>query len=104
MANEALTESQEKYVFPVHGCLFFGVPHKGAELAETASAVLTWLSKVFNVNKHNVHDLKPKSERLARSSFEFGELRSNFSLPVMSFYETRNMSHTLGMVSAGGFR
>ena len=106
MANEALIDqldpnsvSQGKYVFPVQGCLFFGVPHKGAKIAGLASGLLTGLNKVFNVNKNNVYDLKPKSERLARISSEFEATQRALEFPVLSFYENKAMSHTIGIVS-----
>lgn len=105
MANEAVSDSvdpqsksQGKYVFPVKGCLFFGVPHKGAKIANLASGILTGLNKVFNVNKHNVHDLTPKSERLARISREFEETHAYLKFPVMSFYETRTLNYAVGQV------
>ncbi|KAL9609317.1 MAG: hypothetical protein Q9167_005904 [Letrouitia subvulpina] len=105
MANEALTNSldpsstsQGKYIFPVKGCLFFGVPHKGASIAKVATAFLKWFSKAFNINNHNVRDLEPKSERLARVSSEFATTQSNLEIPVMSFYETLALNHTVGLI------
>ena len=107
MANEAIIDqldpnsvSQGKYVFPVQGCLFFGVPHKGAKIASYASGLLTGLNKVFNVHKSHVHDLQPKSERLARIYSEFEETQRQLNFPVLSFYENKALSHTIGTVSA----
>ncbi len=111
MANEAIIDqldpnsvSQGKYVFPVQGCLFFGVPHKGAKIASYASALLTGLNTVFNVSTKKVHDLQPKSERLARISSEFEATQAQLNFPVLSFYENKALSHTIGLVSANSSR
>ena len=79
--------------------MFFGVPHKGAEIADTASKFLSILAHVFNVNKNNVKDLKTKSQRFANISSEFGSVQSTQNIPVISFYETVEYNHTLGIVS-----
>lgn len=111
MANEAIIDqldpnsvSQGKYVFPVQGCLFFGVPHKGAKIAGLASGLLTGLNKVFNVNKNNVYDLQPKSQRLACISSEFEATQGQLNFPVLSFYENKSLSHTIGLVSTNPVR
>ena len=106
LANKAMQQtfsvsspSQRKYIFPVKGCLFFGVPHKGAEIADTASGFLSILSKVFNVNKNNVQDLRAQSQRLANISSEFRMVQEQLEIPIFSFYETVEYSRTLGLVS-----
>lgn len=91
--------SQRPSIFPVKGCMFFGVPHKGAEVADTASKFLSVLGPVFNVNKNNIRDLKPKSQRLANISGEFRSIQSSRNIPVLSFYEAARYNHTLGLVS-----
>ena len=106
LANETMTtaidpkpHSQRPAIFPVKGCMFFGVPHKGAEIADKASKFLSVLAPVFNVNKNNVKDLKPKSQRFANISSEFRGVQSTYNVPVISFYETVEYNHALGIVS-----
>ena len=110
MANEAIARtlnedspSQGKYIFPVKGCLFFGVPHRGTDVADTASKFLNALSKVFNVNRNNISDLRAKSQRLANVSSEFRRVQFELDIQVMSFYETVEYNRTLGLVSASRF-
>ena len=79
--------------------MFFGVPHKGAEIADKASKFLSILAHVFNVNKNNVKDLEPKSQRFANISSEFRSVQSTQNIPVISFYETVEYNRTLGVVS-----
>ena len=79
--------------------MFFGVPHKGAEIADKASKFLSILAHVFNVNKNNVKDLEPKSQRFVNFSSEFRSVQSEQNIPVISFYETVEYNHTLGTVS-----
>ena len=86
--------------FPVKGCMFFGVPHSGADIASTASKFLSALSLVFNVNKNNVRDLEAKSTRFANISSTFGMVREEHGIPVISFYETVKYSRALGIVSS----
>ncbi len=90
---------QGHYVFPVKGCLFFGVPHKGADIADKASGFLSAFSHLLNVNKNNIKDLKPKSQRFANISSEFRSVQSEHNIPVISFYETVRYNHTVGLVS-----
>ena len=106
LANEAMTtaidpesHSQRSAIFPVKGCMFFGVPHKGADIADKASKFLSILAPVFNVNKNNVIDLQPKSQRFANISSEFGSVQSTNNIPVISFYETEKYNRALGVVS-----
>lgn len=80
--------SQGHYIFPVQGCMFFGVPHIGAEIADKASGFLSLLSHVFDVNTKNIGDLKSKSHTFANISSQFRTVQSEHSIPVMSFYET----------------
>lgn len=79
--------------------MFFGVPHKGADIADIASRILSGLGRVFNVNSNNIQDLKPKSQRFANTSSEFRSIQSQHSIPVISFFETVKYSHALGLVS-----
>lgn len=110
LGNEAMigtyapdSPSQRPSIFPVKGCMFFGVPHKGAEVAHTASGFLSMLAPVFNVNKNNIKDLEPKSQRFANISSEFRGVQSSRNIPVISFYETVKYNHTLGLVSYKSF-
>lgn len=91
--------SQGRYIFPVRGCMFFGVPHKGAEIATKASKFLSLLGHVFNVNRNNVQDLEPKSQRFANISSEFRSVQSEHNIPVYSFYETVKYNQAIGLVS-----
>lgn len=91
--------SQGRYIFPVKGCVFFGVPHNGANIAAKASKFLSLLGHVFNVNKNNVQDLEPKSQRFVNISSEFRSVQSEHNIPVVSFYETVRYNHTVGFVS-----
>lgn len=79
--------------------MFFGVPHKGSDIADKASTFLSILARVFNVNKHNVEDLETKSQRFANISSAFGSVQSGQNIPVISFYETVKYNHALGVVS-----
>lgn len=106
LADEAMKQtfdpespSPGRYVFPVEGCMFFGVPHKGADIADMALRFLSVLSHVFNLNKNNVRDLKPKSQRFANISSEFRNVQSDHNIPVFSFFETVKYNHTFGLVS-----
>lgn len=78
--------------------MFFGVPNRGAELAGTASSILTLLSNVFNVNRNVVHDLESKSQRLANLASEFRQIRKEHNIPVICFFETVTYNNTLGLV------
>ena len=80
--------TQGRYLFPVKGCLFFGVPHKGANIADKALGFLNVLSLAFNVNKSNIKDLKSKSQRFANISSEFRAVQTEQDFPVISFFET----------------
>lgn len=95
LANKAIiqagdpdSQSKGQYIFPVKGCMFFGVPHRGAEIADKAFGFLSVLSHLFNVNKHNVRDLKSKSQEFASISSQFRIVQSEHNIPVMSFFET----------------
>ena len=78
--------------------MFFGVPNRGADIARTASSILTLLNTVFNVNRNVVHDLESKSQQLANLASEFRQIRKEHNIPVISFYETVTYS-TVGLVS-----
>ena len=100
---DADPSSQRRSIFPVKGCMFFGVPHRGADVASTASKFLSVLGHVMNVNTNNIKDLKPKSQRFANISSQFRTVRSEHAIPVISFFETVKYNHTLGLVSRTSF-
>ena len=106
LANTAIAMSTptQEYNFPVKGCMFFGVPNRGTEMADTASSILKVLNTVFNVNRNVVHDLENKSQRLANISMEFRTIRHTHSIPVISFFETVRYNYALGVVSHAPFR
>lgn len=79
--------------------MFFGVPNRGTERADTASSILKVLNTVFNVNRNVVRDLEYKSQRLANISMEFRTIRHTHSIPVISFFETVRYNYALGLVS-----
>ena len=106
LANKATIDTYDsnplphsRSVFPVKGCMFFGVPHKGADIAGTASKFLSMLGHVFNVNTNNIRDLETKSQRFANTSSEFRTVRTEHGIPVISFFETVKYNRTLGLVS-----
>ena len=90
--------TQGRYAFPVKGCMFFGVPHQGASIADKALRFLNVLSLVFNINKNNIQDLKSKSQRFANISSEFRTVQTEQDFQVLSFFETVKYKHH-GMVS-----
>ena len=79
--------------------MFFGVPHKGAEIADTASKFLSLLGRVININQTNVRDLKPKSQRLVNTASQFRTVQQEHAIPVLSFVETVKYNQALGLVS-----
>lgn len=79
--------------------MFFGVPNRGAHIAETASSILKLLGGVFNVNRNVVSDLENKSQRIAKIASEFRQYRKERNVPVISFFETVKYSNILGLVS-----
>jgi len=79
--------------------MFFGVPNRGTERADTASSILKVLNTVFSVNRNVVRDLEYKSQRLANISMEFRTIRHTHSIPVISFFETVRYNYALGLVS-----
>ena len=92
-------DSTERYNFPIRGCMLFGVPNQGTDVANTASKVLTLLSAVFNINRNVVDDLENKSQKLANIASEFRQVRQAHSIPIISFYERQKYSSALGLVS-----
>ena len=105
-ANEALANtfdpdspSEGRFIFPVKGCLFFGVPHRGADVAAKASTILNLMSVAFNVNKNNVRDLQEKSQRFANITSQFMTVRSTYDIPVFSLYETVRYNYLQDVVS-----
>lgn len=106
LANEAIIQSAQqesssnkRYNFPVKGCMLFGVPNKGSEVADSASKILKLLATVFNVNRNMVADLQSKSHKLADIAAQFRQIRSEHGIPVVSFYEKQNFNSVLGLVS-----
>ena len=78
--------------------MFFGVPHKGANIAGKALGFLKVLGLVFNVNKKNIQDLESKSQRFANTSSNFRLVQTEQDFPVISFFETLKYKHH-GLVS-----
>lgn len=100
-ANDAMLRvlnSTERYNFPIRGCMLFGVPNQGTEVANTASKVLTLLSTLFNINRNVVNDLENKSQKLANIASEFRQVRQAHNIPVISFYERLKYSSALGLI------
>ena len=97
--SEEPSTSTKRYNFPVRGCLLFGVPNKGSDVADSASTILKLLATVFNVNRSMVTDLQSKSQKLANIAGEFRQIRDEKSIPVISFYEKQNYNSLLGLVS-----
>ena len=106
LANKAMIDTYEsnplahsRSVFPVEGCMFFGVPHKVADIiASTASRFLSVLGQVFNVNTNNIRDLEAKSGRFANTSLELRTVRTVNGIHIISFFETVKYNRTLGLV------
>ena len=83
--------------------MFFRVPNRGADIAETASSILKLLGRVFNVNRNVVSDLESKSQQLANLASEFRQIRKERNIPVISFFETVKYNSFLGLVSEAIF-
>ena len=84
LANEAMVQSlqeppssSKRYNFPVKGCMLFGVPNKGSDVANSASKILSLLATVFNVNRNVVEDLQSKSQKLTDIAAQFRQIRQN---------------------------
>lgn len=106
LADEALVHSiqepaasTKRYNFPVKGCMLFGVPNRGSDIANTASGILKLLNTVFNVNRNMVQDLEKKSQRLANIASQFRQVRHEHNIPVISFFEQQKYGSGLGLVS-----
>ena len=91
--------STKRYNFPVKGCMLFGVPNRGSDVANTASGILKLLNTVFNVNRNMVQDLEKKSQRLANIASQFRQVRHEHNIPVISFFEQQKYGSGLGLVS-----
>ena len=105
LADEALihslqepTQSTQRYNFPVRGCMLFGVPNRGSDVAHTATGILRLLNTVFNVNRNMIQDLDKKSQRLADIASRFRQVRHEHSIPVISFFEQKKYGSGLGLV------
>ena len=92
------TPSTKRYNFPVKGCMLFGVPNRGSDVAHTATGILTLLNTVFNVNRNMIQDLDQKSQRLADIASQFRQVRHEHSIPVISFFEQQKYGSGLGLV------
>lgn len=79
--------------------MLFGVPNRGAHIADTISGYLKLLSHIFNVNQANLRDLKEKSYHLMRISDIFRQVQKEHDFPVLSVYESEVWSKTVGLVS-----
>ncbi|KAL8791321.1 MAG: hypothetical protein Q9195_005940 [Heterodermia aff. obscurata] len=105
LADEALihslqepTQSTRSYNFPVKGCMLFGVPNRGSDVAHTATAILKLLNTVFNVNRNMIQDLDKKSQKLADIASRFRQVRYEHSIPVISFFEQPKYGSGLGLI------
>lgn len=79
--------------------MLFGVPNQGTEIATGASKILNLLSVVFRMNMNVVVELQSKSQTLASIASEFRQIRNERNIPVISFFETKRYSTSLGLVS-----
>lgn len=79
--------------------MFFGVPNRGSDVANTASGILRLLNTVFNVNRSMIQDLESKSQKLANIASEFRQVRADRKISVISFYEQQRYGSGLGLVS-----
>ena len=105
LADEAMihsiqepVQSTKRYNFPVKGCMLFGVPNRGSDVAHTATGILKLLNTVFNVNKNMIQDLEKKSQRLADIASRFRQVRHEHTIPVISFFEQQKYGSGLGLV------
>ena len=105
LADEALIrsllepiQSTKRYNFPVKGCMLFGVPNRGSDVAHTATSILRLLNTVFHVNRNMIQDLDKKSQKLADIASRFRQVRQEHSIPVISFFEQQKYGSGLGLV------
>ena len=77
LANEAAPTafdpnplSRRSIMFAVKGIVFLGVPHKGVDIADKASKILSMTAPLFNVDKYNVQDPQPNIHAL-KPVFDF---------------------------------
>jgi hypothetical protein len=80
------TDPQGLSESPIKGCLFFGVPHKGAGVA-AFGPILKALGKFLNVSGKNVDALQENSTILSDIAEQFHFIRSDYNIPVISCYE-----------------
>lgn len=80
------TDPQGLSESPIKGCLFFGVPHKGTEVA-AFGPILKALGKFLNVSGKNVDALQENSTILSDIAEQFHFIRSDYNIPVISCYE-----------------
>lgn len=76
----------------INGCLFLGVPHRGADLAYWANIpaqIIAHLSMGLAGNTHFLESLKRKSEIWRSISNDF--VHRGKKLHIRSFYETKKM-------------
>ena len=79
----------------VHGCVFFGVPHRGAEAAYWSSfgANVIKVALFGHVNANYVAALQQNSRAFADISRQFVERGA--SLKIRTFYETKMLDNQL---------
>jgi hypothetical protein len=76
----------------VRGLVFFGVPHRGSDIAfwgNFAANLLKITQLGFGINTSFVEALKRNSTTFADISQQFSELGAN--LPIRTFYETEKL-------------
>jgi hypothetical protein len=80
----------------VRGLVFFGVPHRGSDVAfwgSFAANLLKITQLGFGTNTRFVEALKRNSETFADISQQFIERAAN--LPIRTFYETEKLLNQL---------
>ena len=76
----------------VRGLVFFGVPHRGSDVAywgAFAANLLKIMQLGFGTNTRSVKDLERNSATFANISQQFIERGAN--LPIRTFYETEKL-------------
>lgn len=80
----------------IKGCLFLGVPHRGADLAywaEFPALSIQAASLGLKANPRFLNSLKTNSKTLMKIADEFVYRSEN--LEIRSFYETEKMGNTI---------
>ncbi|KAK1758143.1 hypothetical protein QBC47DRAFT_373805 [Echria macrotheca] len=77
----------------IKGCIFLGVPHNGAKLADWAGILAPLVGNFGGlVQTGKIKNLEQKCEILNRISDEFRQVRHAHNIPVLSCYETKKIS------------